>query len=155
MKDALASNPPFLWAVLASSPVNAWKTCSKKRTISAPGSNQRAGYVNLQGELTIPAAFLWGRDFSEGVTAVNIGTGQAHRTIAEACEDGFIDCAGSFAIEPRYLAVGSFRDGLCLVETEAQLLYIDRKGDSVWSSDGVEGVAFDPYHLLPKESQVT
>jgi hypothetical protein len=111
--------------------------------------NKRAGYVNLQGELAVPAAYLRGDRFSDGVAAVNIGTGEAHRTIADACEVGFINSNGEFVITPRFFVTGSFQDGLCLVETEKDLLYVNSKGSTVWSSGWVDFGFFDPYHLLP------
>lgn len=113
--------------------------------------DKRTGYVNLQGELAVPTTYMGGRRFSDGVAAVKIGTGEAHRTIADACEVGFIDSTGEFVITPRFFRTGSFQDGLCFVETEKEILYIDREGTPVWSSGWVELGFFDPYHLLPAQ----
>ena len=52
-------------------------------------------------------------------------------------------------IPPRLLAAGTFRDGLCLVETEKEIAYIDRGGNSIWSGSWVEIGSLDPLHLLP------
>jgi hypothetical protein len=111
----------------------------------------RTGYVDRDGKLAVPAVFLGGGRFSCGVAAVNTGTGEAHRSIADACEIGFIDSKGEFVITPRFFATGSFQDGLCLVETENDILYVDATGVSVWRSGWVEFGLFDPYHLLPAQ----
>jgi hypothetical protein len=113
---------------------------------------KRTGYVNLEGELVVPTVYLRGERFSDGVAAVNIGTGEAHRSIADACEVGFIDQAGEFVITPRFFSSGCFNEGLCFVETEKEILYVDHHGTSVWSSGWVELGGLDPYHLLPGEA---
>jgi hypothetical protein len=113
--------------------------------------DKRTGYVNLQGELAVAATYRRGERFSDGVAAVSIGTGQAHRSIADACEVGFISPTGAFAITPRFFRSSCFQDGLCLVETEKEILYVDRNGTPVWSSGWVELGGFDPYHLLPAQ----
>jgi WG containing repeat len=114
--------------------------------------DRRVGYVNRIGELVVPPSFLRGERFSDGLAAVNIGSGKAHQSIAEACEVGFIDATGAFAITPRFFATGSFQDGLCLAETEKDLLYVDRKGSPVWRDGWVELGSFDPLHLLPSQA---
>jgi hypothetical protein len=111
--------------------------------------DKRTGYVNLQGELAVPATYLRGDRFSDGVAAVNVGTGEAHRSIADACEVGFIDRVGEFVITPRFFNTGSFQDGLCFVGTEKEILYVDHQGTPVWSDGWVELGFFDPYRLLP------
>lgn len=111
--------------------------------------DKRTGYVNLQGELAVPATYLRGDRFSDGVAAVNVGTGEAHRSISDACEVGFIDRAGEFVITPRFFNAGSFQDGLCFVGIEKEILYVDHHGTPVWSNGWVELGFFDPYRLLP------
>lgn len=101
----------------------------------------------------VAPAFLHANYFSEGLAPVNTGTGKAHRSVAEACEMGFIDTAGSFVITPRFLATGRFQDGLCLVETEKQISYINHSGDFIWQSKWVEVGTLDPLHLLPPENR--
>jgi WG containing repeat len=113
--------------------------------------NKRTGYVDCKGDLAVPTSFLRGDRFSSGVAAVNVGSGEAHRSIADACEIGFINAKGQFVITPKFFATGNFQDGLCLVETEKDILYVDRKGAPVWRSGWVEFHGFDPYHLLPTQ----
>ena len=111
--------------------------------------DKRTGYVNRLGDPTIPPRFLRGERFSEGLAAVNVGSGAAHKSIAGACEVGFINPQGEFAIRPAFFATGSFGNGLCLVETEKEIMYVDRQSKSVWRSGWLELGSFDPLHLLP------
>ena len=78
--------------------------------------------------------------------------GGAHRTVADACEIGFINATGTFVITPRFFIAGSFQGGLCLVETDKDLLYVDRNGEPVWRNGWVELGGFDPYHLYPHQA---
>jgi WG containing repeat len=113
---------------------------------------KRTGYVNPAGELVVPPSFLRGQRFSEGLAAVHTGSGEAHRTLADACEIGFIDATGKFVITPRFFIAGGFQGGLCLTETEKDLLYVDRTGEPLWRSGWVELGSFDPYHLHPYQA---
>jgi len=55
-------------------------------------------------------------------------------------------------ITPRFFIAGSFQGGLCLVETDKDLLYVDRNGEPVWRNGWVELGGFDPYHLYPHQA---
>jgi len=107
--------------------------------------DRRTGYVNLQGELAVSATYLTGARFSDGVAAVSVGTGEAHRSIADACEVGFIDRTGELVIPPRFFSAGSFQNGFCFVETEKEIHYMDHYWTQVWSNGWVELGGFDPY----------
>ena len=111
---------------------------------------KRWGYINPAGDIVVPVTYRYAHAFSEGLAAVNTGTGEAHTSVAAACETGFINTKGEFVIPPRFL--GSFRGGLCLVETEKEIAYIDRSGNSIWSSGWVDIGTHDPLHLYPPES---
>ncbi len=113
--------------------------------------DKRHGYVNRSGALVVDTKFLSADAFSEGLASVNVGTGGAHKSIAEACEVGFIDPAGEFVLSPRYFSAGRFHKGFCLVETEKTLMYVDSTGTPIWTSGWVELGSFDPHHLLPPE----
>ena len=52
--------------------------------------DKRQGYVDHAGELVIPAKFLWAQAFSEGLAAVDMGDGMAHKSIVDACTKGLI-----------------------------------------------------------------
>ncbi|GAA5235849.1 hypothetical protein GCM10025795_41140 [Verticiella sediminum] len=61
--------------------------------------------------------------FSEGLAAVRVG-----RLGGDAGRWGFVDPDGRMVIEPRYLAVASFRLGLAAAQSEDGWGYIDRTG---------------------------
>lgn len=47
---------------------------------------------------------------------------------------GFIDNKGKIVIEPKYdLVVTPFRDGLALVKSNGQYIYIDKTGKVIWA----------------------
>jgi len=112
---------------------------------------KRRGFVNASGEMVVPICYRWADPFSEGLAAVSIGTGEAHKSVAEACETGFIDRSGTFRIPARFLSAGRFVGGLCLVEDEHCTGYIDHSGEFVWRAPYVEIGSLDPLHLLPPE----
>jgi hypothetical protein len=113
---------------------------------------RRSGYIDRKGETVVPPNYRRVDNFSEGLAAVSTGTGKAHNSVADACEIGFIDKEGEFVIPPRFLAAGSFHDHFCLVETEKEIAYVDRRGESIWKSGWVELGSFDPLHLYPPDS---
>ncbi len=51
---------------------------------------------------------------------------------------GFIDLDGNMVIEPKFFGTQSFHGGLCLVETEKTIAYINKKGEYVWEGPYVE-----------------
>jgi len=117
--------------------------------------NKRQGYVDLIGNLVISPIFRDVDSFSCDLGKVNTGTGEAHKSIADACETGFINKKGEFEISPRFFAAGKFQQGFCLVETEKKIGYINRFGEFIWSSGWVELGSLDPHHLLPPEEVTT
>jgi hypothetical protein len=113
---------------------------------------KRRGFVGLSGELLIDTVYIHVDSFSDGLAQVNVGTGEAHKSIVDACEVGFIDKAGNFAISPRFFNAGRFQFGLCLVGTEKNIGYVNHSGDFIWKSGWVEIGSPDPHHLLPREA---
>jgi hypothetical protein len=43
--------------------------------------------INPAGEIVLPATYRYAHDFSDGLAAVNTGTGEAHDSVAAACEN--------------------------------------------------------------------
>lgn len=80
------------------------------------------GYADPSGALVISAQFTDARTFSEGLAAVETGTGWA-----------FIDPTGTVVIRPPFAvdAVGDFSDGLAAFATNAGWGYLDRAGTVV------------------------
>ena len=114
------------------------------------------GYIDASGKIVVPPSYLREpgpsqRDWLQ----FNTGTGEAHRSVAEACEVGFINSLGAFAIPPQFLATGRFQSGLCLAETEKTIGYINQSGAFIWQSKWLEIGSFDPLRLLPPENAPT
>ena len=106
--------------------------------------DHRAGYVSREGEIAVPISFLRAGRFAGGVAAVDTGSGQAHKSISDACETGFIGPNGEWLIPPRFFATGTFQDGLCVTENEKCIEYVNRDGAVVWTGPWVEHLNFDP-----------
>jgi hypothetical protein len=124
----------------------AYEFCEERAVVTL---DRRAGFVDYGGDIAIPINFLRAEMFSEGLAAVETGSGRAHESVAAACETGFINQAGEFVIPPRFLLTGKFQDGLCITENEKNLAYVNREGSVVWSSGWVDYLNFNPYHILP------
>jgi hypothetical protein len=75
---------------------------------------------------------------------VNIGSGEAHNSVTAACETGFIDPTGKFALPPRFFCTDKFQDGLCIFDDEKSIGYVTQEGAVVWSSGWVERLNFNP-----------
>ena len=60
--------------------------------------------------------------------------------------------AQKMTVPPQFLATGRFQSGLCLVETEKTIGYINQSGVFIWQSKWLEIGSFDPLHLLPPEN---
>jgi len=110
------------------------------------------GYINTQGKIVVPPSFLDADPFSEGLARVTPSIWNAEKTISDTLGVAFIDKSGSFALGPRFLAAGSFRDGYSLVETESHIGYVDHSGNFIWQGKWVVLASMDPLHLFPPES---
>jgi hypothetical protein len=124
----------------------AYEFCENRAVVTL---DRRAGFVDCEGDIAIPIDFLRAEMFSEGLAAVDTGSGKAHESVAAACETGFIDQKGEFVIPPRFLSTGKFQDGLCITENDKDIAYVNHEGAVVWSSGWVEHLNFNPYHILP------
>jgi hypothetical protein len=132
-------------------------------------SNGKYGFINLEGELIIPAKYDSVTDFNQGLAAVRIDTsfyiidalGNEERIterniksidrfsegFAAYCLStnkwGFLDKNGSVKIPPRYLSVGFFKRGVTYVEvTNGTFGYVDTTGTWVIWPDLAEGKNF-------------
>lgn len=89
------------------------------------------GYIDKKGHLVVPLKFEWGRDFSEGMSAVNIG-GRFTRKSFEGGKWGFINTKGEMVIPPKYEGWPFyFREGLARVQLGWKRFFIDKKGKKV------------------------
>jgi hypothetical protein len=96
--------------------------------------HNRYGFIDTDGMMVIECRFSLVRDFSEGLARVKEGENKLG-TIAPS---GFIDSHGKMVLPPYFYSAASFRNGLCFVETEDSIGYIDRRGEFVWQGPHVE-----------------
>ena len=129
------------------------ETACPRRKPLAP---QHWGFVDKKGKLVIPDKFRYADDFHEGLAAVNVG-GKPDPTVdfilhppmldhsgRRPCYPvvdgtwGFVDRRGELVIPPTYQCAKALSDGLALVGTADECLFIDKSGN--------------PTIRLPKES---
>jgi hypothetical protein len=107
---------------------------------------KRYGYIDLSGAIAIKPRFTAAAVyFSEGLASVkekedrpDYSRGRASAKLDQTAPRGFIDLDGNMVIEPKFFSTLSFHGGLCLVETEKTIGYINRKGEYVWEGPHVE-----------------
>jgi hypothetical protein len=90
------------------------------------GCSEKVGYLNTKGDWSIRPQFDEGRDFSEGLAAVNQG-GKCHM----GGKWGYVDKDGMTVIPTRYDYAGQFETGHACVEEAGQWKLIDTKGNGV------------------------
>lgn len=104
------------------------------------------GFIDINGQLVIPAQFDSARDFSEGLAGVCIGPCEfvKNNPKEEFSMDrtfqgkyGFIDASGKMVINPRFSVAGNFHRGLAYASTAGYKLsgnkalqygYINKQG---------------------------
>jgi hypothetical protein len=107
---------------------------------------KRYGYLDLSGAIAIKPRFTSASVyFSEGLASVkekadrpDYSKGRASVKLDQMAMRGFIDLDGNVVIEPKFCSTQSFQAGLCLVETEKTIGYINKKGEFVWEGPYVE-----------------
>ena len=82
----------------------------------------------------IGCKFTYARSFSEGLAQVT----EVENKLGVIAPTGFIDTEGIMILKPQFYSVNDFRQGLCLVETENSIGYINRLGEFVWQGPYVE-----------------
>jgi len=82
--------------------------------------NEKQGFVNLQGQVSIAAEYNKAEDFSDGFSAVT-----------QNGKSGFIDIKGNVVIPLEWEHVKSFQNGLAAVKKEGKWGFIDKLGKLV------------------------
>lgn len=80
----------------------------------------KIGYMDKKGKVVIPAIYLNGTDFSEGLAAVR------HNGYY-----GYIDMSGNFVIPPRYDKANGFYRGIALAYKKGEPVFINKAGQPV------------------------
>jgi hypothetical protein len=87
------------------------------------GNQDRIGFIDAQGLVSIEFQFEDAGDFSEGLAAARVNDNDLY---------GYIDKKGNFVIPSKYARAHEFVDGLALVVTkDGRWDYIDRTGATV------------------------
>ena len=86
------------------------------------------GYIDDKGEIVIPAQYLVGEQFSEGLAGVQLKKNEKW---------GFIDKNGTQVIKPKFSHISSFENGIAEVIVgelyeEYKYGYISKNGDYIW-----------------------
>ncbi|MBU1244939.1 WG repeat-containing protein [Myxococcota bacterium] len=86
--------------------------------------DQKAGFMDAQGQVRIPARFTFAMDFSEGLACVNVGgevvrgESKGSRQAVKGGKWGFIDASGKYVIPPRFDDCDSFVHGRAVVRNQ-------------------------------------
>lgn len=117
-------------------------------------TDRKVGYIDIQGRRCIEAEFEDGKDFCEGLAAVQKGglwgyvdkngtmaidfqfedAGQFSEGLAPVKMKslwGIIDKDGTWVAEPQYDDVGNFHEGCCPFEADGSWGYIDKRGHMI------------------------
>lgn len=89
------------------------------------------GFIDKIGRFAINLQFDNAAGFSEGLACVRIGGEYGKGRY------GFVDKTGTYVINPQYNYAESFRGGLASVIINDQFLYIDKRGNIVWTSSEI------------------
>jgi|GEM_PF-2571262 hypothetical protein len=116
----------------------------RARVKSAP--RKRFGYIDRFGSVVIDACFPSASSyFSEGLASVkekedrpDYSKGVASVKLDQMAPWGFIDVDGKMLIAPRFFSTQNFQGGICLVQTEKTIGYINKNGAYIWEGPYVE-----------------
>ncbi|WP_342476313.1 WG repeat-containing protein [Paenibacillus sp. FSL H7-0350] len=89
------------------------------------------GYMDLTGTSVIKPQFKKANNFSEGLAAVQVGSGY-----------GYINSSGKIVIKAQYNSAEDFSEGAALVTTNGTSHYIDKKGKFLFNSSYKNGESF-------------
>ncbi len=94
-------------------------------------TRNRFGYLDSRGQVAVEPTFDSASDFSEGLAFVNM-KGEGHSL------GGYVDLSGKYAISPAQIHGGPFRQGLASVQTDTELYFINKAGETVLKPEGAK-----------------
>jgi serine/threonine-protein kinase len=97
--------------------------------VNRGGWGDEWGFINTSGELVIPFQFAAVGNFSEGLAAFGIETGNTDEWGRPILKWGFIDTNGTIKIPAVYDDVQDFSEGLAAVNYGGQLSFINTGGE--------------------------
>jgi hypothetical protein len=98
------------------------------------------GYLNNRMEMVLPARFLHGEDFSEGLAAVSDYVNEAGENTKELY--GCIDSTGKLIVDYKYDKIFPFSDGLAAVVKDGKYGYINKAGMELIAAQYEDGSSF-------------
>ena len=90
--------------------------------------SEKHGFIDRTGRCVISPQFDEANDFSEGLACVRIGGKYG------VGRYGFIDKSGTYTINPQFEYADSFKGGIAPVVNDGRFLYIDKRGNIIWSN---------------------
>ncbi len=111
------------------------------------GNGAGFGFVDVNGEMVIPAKFGETEPFSEGLAAVCLESRESRAQNGTELW-GYIDKKGRLVVPAKYERCEPFREGLAAVKSGGKWGYIDKTGQEViplqydWASYFYNGTAF-------------
>ncbi|MGE5479306.1 MAG: WG repeat-containing protein [Chloroflexota bacterium] len=96
------------------------------RVRKAFGKDTLWGFVNLQRQMGAPPGAVMVYGFSDGMAAFS-----ALNRKDSLYYYGFVNTSGEIAVEPHYLDISNFSEGLAFVMNKSERGYIDKKGKFV------------------------
>lgn len=108
-------------------------------------NRNKEGFLDLQGNESIPFLYDMAWNFSEGMAEVAIYEETGGKPMPQY---GFIDRDGNEVVSPKYEACREFYDGAAAVKTADGWGYIDKTGKEIlvpqyaWAEDFADGKAF-------------
>lgn len=123
---------------------------NKRRFSASLGESgiRKSGYMDVAGNIVIPATFANAKDFHDGLAAVSI---QKDGQVLW----GFIDETGSFAIEPKFsIEPSDFCEGYAVVrKKDGTYCYIDKLGNIRAEGFKLASPFFKGYAMVEKKDQ--
>jgi hypothetical protein len=101
------------------------RVCVKGKSTGFLTSEQQYGFIDMKGQIVIPAEYDDVFSFSEGLAMIRDHTGTYPKS-------GYINKAGKVVIAPQYDNASNFSEGLAVVTFAGKKGLIDQQGNVTW-----------------------
>ena len=100
-------------------------------------SKRKYGFIDKKGNWAIKPRFDRAGAFSCGLAGVNLGFKRPEGLLSgyEYGKWGFVDKTGKMVIEAKYDGYNPFRNGLAYMVIGSKYVYVDGKGNVIWTSE--------------------
>lgn len=101
--------------------------------LAAVRKNGKYGFIDPSGAEVVPYAYHHCRSFREGRAAAQAKVKSPFNPRSKILRWGYINAAGEWSIEPKFVACSSFHDSHALVMLEGdRFALINQSGDTIW-----------------------